>query len=412
MPDVYALDLDEEFLSHLAIPESVEAIRAEKLNTVLLEDRGVIEVFEWQRQHVREHGKPATASVLADEFDLDLAEPLTAIGDLIERLRDRYMRNHVREHMEEISDAYKEDPSKVIEVLPRVSRELLSIAGQRGEQYGTGDFDRAMHKYDEAVLAGSGPSFGFDEVDHHFYGVKGVSFTIAPPKTYKSWIGINSLVKNVENDLRTMHYTLELPAHESDMRIRCLAAGVPFWKFLRGQLSLEDRDVLRETSELLDDLGVYSTEKPAAGHRSIEELVEHAMDWGAEYLIIDQLQYCETSKGKQLGSGDTGDYWGVLNKARDLSDHIPIHFMHQFNRTVMFAEKMPEMQQAKGSSAIEEVATLALGIWANKDMRRSNVIELGTLASRNYQYEAWEVGVELSKGCGFELIGRAVHDDE
>jgi hypothetical protein len=91
---------------------------------------------------------------------------------------------------------------------------------------------------------------------------------------------------------------------------------------------------------------------------------------------------------------------------------MPIFVIHQFNRSVMNAEKMPELQQAKGAAAIEETATLMLGLWANKDMRRSNVVELGTLASRNFSYEAWEIGIELSKSCDFELLGRAEHDDE
>jgi hypothetical protein len=77
----------------------------------------------------------------------------------------------------------------------------------------------------------------------------------------------------------------------------------------------------------------------------------------------------------------------------------------------MSADSMPEMQQAKGSSAVEEIATLILGLWANKDMRRSNVMELGTLASRNYMLASWEVGIELSRGCNFELLGK-VEDKE
>jgi hypothetical protein len=91
---------------------------------------------------------------------------------------------------------------------------------------------------------------------------------------------------------------------------------------------------------------------------------------------------------------------------------MPMMIVHQFNRSVMNADKMPSMQQAKGAAAIEETGTLILGLWANKDMRRSNVVELGTLASRNYQYEAWEIGVELTRGCSFTMLGRANHDED
>jgi hypothetical protein len=412
MPEVYALDLDEELLSHLADPESVDYLWDEEVQTALIEDEFVADVFNWQMAHNRRHEKPATASVLAEEFDLDLAEPETAIGDLVDRLRDRYIKNNSRKYMERITVAYKEDPSSVAKALIDNGRELQGLVGRKGEVFGTGDYDRAMREYDKMVLRGPGPSFGFKEIDSHFHSMKGVTFLIAPPKTYKSWMGVNALVENVEGGKHMDLPSLELPAAETDMRVRCMAAGVPYWRYLRGSLQPGDREALREASEFLDDLGTYRISKPEPGHRTIEEMVERAGDAGADGIIIDQLQYVETQNGKQLGGCDPREYWQPLNAARDLSDHMPIMFIHQFNRSVMNADRMPEMQQAKGAAAIEEVATLALGIWANKDMRRSNIIELGTLASRNYTYEAWEIGVELGRSCNFELIGRAIHDDE
>jgi hypothetical protein len=229
--EVYAIDLDEELLSHLAIPESVQALWDEKVKDELILDGFVKEVYDWQFAHVREHTKPATASVLAEEFDLDLDEPLTAVGDLIERLRDRWVRNNARDYMEKIGDSYKEDPALVPAVLVEVAREFQDKIGKRGEAYGTGDYERAMHRYDEMVLRGPGPSFGFKEIDEHFHGLRGVTFGIAPPKTYKSWIfGANTLVENIMLGRNTWLYSLELPADETDMRVRCLAAGIPYWR--------------------------------------------------------------------------------------------------------------------------------------------------------------------------------------
>ena len=411
MSEVYQLDLDEELLSHLAIPESVYELREEEVGFNLIEDDFVADVYEWQLDHIRNHRKPATPSVIAEQFDLDIDEPLTAIGDLIERLRDRYVRNNARRHMEQISEAYKDDPGKGIEVLPRVAREIIDIAGPRVEHYGTGDFERTIHKYDQAVVKGAGPGFGFKEIDEHFHGMKGVSFVIGAPKTGKSWIGCNNVVKNVMDGAQMEIASLELPAHETDMRIRCLAANVPYWRFVKLMLRQEDRQKLAEVSELLDEIGRYRVVKPSPGNRSFEEMWSRAYDRGAEALIIDQLQYVETRSGKALGGCDPREFWQPLNAARDMSDDMPMLIIHQFNRSVMNADKMPEMQQAKGAAAIEEVATLALGLWANKDMRRSGVLEIGTLASRNFSYENWEISVNLSRGCDFQMIGRVEHDE-
>lgn len=413
MADVYALDLDEEFLSHLSDPESVALIWAEGVRPELLEDDFVRSVFTWQFRHLREHGKPATASVLAEEFDVDFEEPLTAVGDLVDRLRERFMRNNSRSYMERIVTAYKEDPSQTAEALIRTGRELQALVGKKGEQYGTGDYLRVMQEYDKAVLRGPGPSFGFDQVDKHFHGMTGVTVGMAPPKTYKSWIyGGNTVVKNIECGRCTVLYSLELPAKDTDMRIRCLAAGVPYWRYLRGSLSNADRELLRETSDLLDSLGMYRVIKPPPGHRTFEEMIERAGDMGADAVVVDQLQYVETQSGLPLGGCKPQEFWQPLNAARDMSDDMPLMIVHQFNRSVMNADKMPEMQQAKGAAAIEEVATLALGLWANKDMRRSNLVELGTLASRHYTYQSWEIQVELSHGCDFQLLGVVNHDDD
>lgn len=411
MPEVYAIDLDEEVISHLAIPESFIVFKDEGMGSDLIEDEFSKRVFRWACDHYSEHHRAPTASVLADEFDLEIQDPLTAVGDLLDRLRERFIKNHAREHMERIGNAYKEDPAKVIEVLPQVARDIISIVGSREEQMGTGDYDRAMSHYDEMVLAGPGGSFGFDEVDHHFHGMKGITFCVAAPKTYKSWITVNSVVENITQGKSVHLHSLELPADESDMRVRCLAAGVPYWRYLRGSLSQNDRESLKIASDLLDSMGVYKCIKPPSGHRSIEEIVERAGDAGADVIMIDQLQYLETKAGKRLGSGDHTHYWDVLNSARDLSDKMPMWIVHQFNRSVMGADKMPEMQQAKGSAAIEEVATLALGLWANRDMRRSGIVELGTLASRNYTFKSWEIGIDLTKTCDFELLGAVEHDD-
>lgn len=413
MADVYSLDLDEELLSHLPDADSWIVIRGEGLNADLINDDDIRDIFLWQEQHIRREGKPATASVLAEEFDLEFDEPLTAIGDLLDRLRERYMRNQGRERLKVIGEAYKSDPSQIPNLLLKEGRELSALLTRHGEMYGTGDYQRIRHHYDQKVLQGPGASFGHAEVDEYFFGMqKGLYFTVAPPKTYKSWWMINSLMANVENGTCSHLDSLELPAKESKMRLYCLMANVPWWHYLRNCVSEDEWGRIREATEILDGSGVFKIAKPPEGERTIDHLVGNARDAGAEVVFIDQLQYIEDSKGKALGElNEPGAYWGVLNRARNLSDEGPICIAHQFNRSAMFADEMPVIQQAKGSSAIEETATLALGMWASKDMRRSSVVELGTLISRNsISFASWEMAVDLSRGCSFTITGRNDED--
>lgn len=420
--EIFALDLDEEVTCHLAISNSVHTMRAEQVSSSLLMDPLAKAVFEWQMEHYRSHGAPATASVLEDQFDgtnadglpeLVIVEPQTAIGDLIVRLRERYMRNEGKSAIKRLGEVAVEDPLETAREMLKEGRRLADLISKRGEIYGTGDFDRAMMEYHRQAALGAGPSIGFQEVDEHFNGMMGVTFLIAAPKTYKSWFTINAAIQNVMQGKMTYLYSLELPAFESYMRLACMAANLPYWKHLKKCLLPQDERILKQATDMIDEGGIVRIEKPAPGERDVQRMVERALNAGAEAIFIDQLQYMETRKGVNLGSANnTGDYWEVCNDLRDYSDDIPIFVVHQFNRSVMSAKEMPEAQQAKGSAAIEEVATLALGLWANKEMRRNNTVQLGTLASRNYAYESWNIEIELSRGCNFELAGPVEEDED
>jgi hypothetical protein len=137
--EVYALDLDWEVIQHLALPESIGYFRAEQFTSDLLEDDLARQAFTWQMDHYREHGQPATASVLEDQFpDVVVEDPQTSVGDLIERVRTRYMRNKGREIAKNIAIAVNENPLEAPKMMMRGGRELTDLVVRRGEVFGTG----------------------------------------------------------------------------------------------------------------------------------------------------------------------------------------------------------------------------------------------------------------------------------
>lgn len=405
--EILALDLDWDLISHLADAESLGVLRAEQFNVDLIEDELASQVFTWQMNHQREHGNPATGAVLEDQFpQVTVTTPRTAIGDLIERIRSRYMRNKGREIAKQISMAVAENPLDAPKLMLRGGRELSDLVTKRGEVFGSGDYWRLMALYDKKAAQGSGPSLGYEDLNAHFNGMLGVTFIIGPPKSGKSWFGVNCVMDNVIANGYPYVYTLELAADEYTMRLQHMVANIPYWKYLKASYVEADRNQLKEAGEFLDDQGKYRIEKPQPGDRGVQRMVERALNVGASCVVIDQLQYVENRKGVNLGTANnTGDYWEVCNDLRDYSDEIPIFVIHQFNRSVLNAQEMPEAQQAKGSAAVEEVATLALGLWANREMRKSNLIEVGTLASRNYGIETWRLDVQLSYGCRLDMLG-------
>lgn len=408
------IDLDLELVYHLADPEAVAVLLDQKLSPELVVDDRCREVYEWQVEHVHEHGQPATQLVLEDEFPWlrdDFYDPETAIDDLLDRIRSRYVRNMAGPALVRIATKVKTDPLAAIHDLSTVARELKELATSRDETFGTGDHERSMRVYEETMTQGPGPTLGFPELDVAYNGIRALVFLVAPPKTGKSWIGINSAYEQIMQGKRPYLDSLEMPAVETDWRLKCRAANVPFWKFIKGKLSHEDLDLLAAAASILDESGAYEIAKPAPGKRDANHLVDAAMNWGADSLIVDQLQYVETPGGRSIGTkNETGDYWEACNTFKDNSDHLPMLIIHQFNRSVMNADAMPEIQQIKGSSAIEETGTLILGAWANKEMKKSGMIELGSMAARNFSDSAWEIRLELNRGCDFSVVGE-VEDD-
>jgi replicative DNA helicase len=411
---VFALDLDWDLIQHLPDPEAVDLFRSEHLSPDLIEDDLARSAFVWQLEHFRQHGQPATASVLEDEFsEVSLTHPETTAGDLIQRLRERYMRNESRRALKEMAKLAGTDPLAVSGEMLRVGRTLNDLTSERGAHYTIADLERARTLYDKKVLTGPGPTLGFTEIDNHFGGIKGMTFLVAAPKSYKSWITVNAVLESAINGERPYLYSLELPAEDTDMRLRCMAANVPFWKYERNALTPQDWADIKTATDAILSQGMYEVDKPPPGERDAHNLVERAMAVGASAIYIDQLQYIEDGKGNNLGAlNDTGYYWKALSVLRDYSDEIPIFVVHQFNRSVQKAKEMPDMQQAKGSSAIEEIGHLVLGLWANKEMRKNNVVELGTLASRSYSYNQWHIDVQLTKGCRFDMIGEVDDEEE
>lgn len=411
MTEIFALDLDWDFVLHIARPASLDVLRSERFPIELLEDDLAKTVYQWQLDHLRKHGVPATPSVLEDQFpDLRFEDPQTTIGDLIERLRNRYAKNEGRKAIREIS---KGDPSTFGAEMLRRGKELTEITSSRSKEFGTGDYEKAKKAYNKILQEGVGPTLGFKDLDDKFGGMKGLTFILGAVKSLKSWFTINNVIEGVIAGDHPYLYSLELPAEDSQWRMYCMAANIPYWKYEQGKLSLEEIKIIENAAKRLDEHGIYHISKPAAGERDVYMLVEGALAKGADYILIDQLQYVEVPGKTSLGAlNDTKYYWQVIEILKDYSDTIPIFIVHQFNRSVLGSTEMPEVQQAKGSAAVDEAAHLVLGLWSSKEMRKNNIVELGTLASRSYgSHTSWNLEYNLSQECYLECLGEAMDDE-
>lgn len=411
-----AIEPDIELCSHLSDPDAWVILKGESFHVDLIEDERVREAFEWAKDFCREHGEPPTDEVLDDEFEIKgepfFEEPVTVIEDLIDRMRRRYKNNQQRERIKGLVKLQKEDPDSVSKEMVKGGKELQEILARRGESFSAGEGDRAIKAYLDHCTKGPGASLGFKALDDYFAGQRGITTLAAAPKSGKSWIVVKAVLENILQGKYPWLYSLELPAEETEMRLMCMLSGVPWHKYINKNISREEQKRMAEMEKFLAETGAYKITTPPYGRRSIEELIGDAQDGGAGAIFIDQAQYVETD-GKTLGDwNETGKYWSVLDRARNLTDDI--FFVHQLNTTKV-AEKgdqFPTYDMLKSTSAFGEVGTLVLGLWCNKEMRKSSRMQIGVLSARNHAHVIWDVAVNFATDCNFEIIGIAPDEDE
>lgn len=409
-----AVEPDIELCAHLSDPDAWVVLKGEGFHADLIEDEIVREAFKWSKEFIREYGEPPTDEVLDDEFDIKddpfFEEPVTVIEDLVDRMRRRYKNNQQRDRIKQLVKLQKEDPDSVAREMAASGKELQEILARRGESFSAGEGERAVKAYLDYATKGPGASLGFKTLDDYFGCQRGISVIAAAPKSCKSWIIVKATLENILQGKYPWLYSLELPAEETEMRLMCMMAGLPWHKYINKNFTREEQATLIETEKLMAESGAYRIVTPSYGHRTIEELIGNAQDAGAGAIFIDQAQYVETDN-KTLGDwNETGKYWSVLDRARNLTDDIC--FVHQLNYKAANAESFPSYEMIKGSSAFVEVATLVLGLWTSKEMRKSSRMQIGVISARNHTHRIWDVDVNLTTDSNFEIIGVAEDEDE
>lgn len=402
------LDLDLELL--FTIGASFEALYVDRISPEVVVDPMVKEVYEWALTYFDKYNEAPPVPILEHEFlkyNLSFEAPSTQVDDLLTRLRDRYIRNQAQKTVVELGKAAVREPQGLAQRLMSEGRRLDRVLTSSKDVFDAGSLDQALLSYHKRVAKGRGPSIAFPEVDDHFDGLDALTFLVGSPKSLKSWLTVKSALANILLGHTVYISTLEMPKEVYIWRIYCMAANIPFWKYLKRALEPEDEIAIKKAAGKLKDSGDFYIEKAPNGERSAQLIFSRAKTLNADIIYIDQLQYVENSKGVAIGAiNKTEDFFEVCNTLKDLAEEKPIWVAHQFNRSVMGNTDFPEMQQIKNSSAIEETATLALALHSNRAMRQDNIVQFGTLASRNYGLPIWEIKTEMKKGCSLTLIDR------
>lgn len=404
--------LENELIDHLGIGETAQYLFDQRFLSEYLTDEEPTgrSILEFQFDHIDKYGVPATKEVLESTFsNIEFLEPSSDVNWLIDQFRNRFARGKVENVLTDVaSTLYTKDPN---ETLDSSIDSLIRIRESvRSKKYAINayDYQDLLKKYYDDIenRKHRGITFGFREVDEALGGLKQgeLIYVIGRPKRYKSWMLMKSMVEAQKDGARCVFFTLEMELEEMFHRYACMAAGISWPRFKNGDLSAMEMDTFFKNMERAIDSGSVNIIKPPRGERTVNSLKLIAKEHGADVIYIDQLKFIES--GRKISADLRFREIEYVNEdLKDACGDIPFFVAAQFNREAANLKEMADLSKIGLSDSIGQTADAILGLHQTKDMRTSQVLELGIIEARAYEAASWELKVELSQNSNFRITG-------
>lgn len=404
--------LENELIDHLAISETATYLFEQRFQPEFLTDEEPTgrSILEYQFNHIDKYGSPASKDVLESVFvNIEFIEPSSDINWLIDQFKTRFARGKVENVLTDVaSSLYSDEPNVVLDTtIDSLIRIRESV---RTKRYAISayDYQDLLKRYydDLENKKHKGVTFGFKEVDETLGGLKQgeLVYVIGRPKRYKSWMLMKSMVEAQRDGARCVFFTLEMELEEMFHRYACMAAGISWPRFKGGELTAMEMDTFNKNMERVIDSGRVNIIKPPRGERTVNSLKLIAKEHGADIIYIDQLKFIES--GRKISADLRFREIEYINEdLKDACGDIPFYVAAQFNREAANLKEMADLSKIGLSDSIGQTADAILGLHQTKDMRTSQVLELGVIEARAYESASWELKVELSQNSNFRITG-------
>lgn len=406
--DTAGLILEDQLLDHLGTEEGALELRKQRFSVDWINQKevDVRRVFEYVMGFLREHGESPSVEVLVYEFGADFKEPEAPLDWLIEEFRQRYRRKEAQDVLKRVNRMVGPSPTEAVRLgsqeFSRIQKETL----ERKTETDSDDLEDVIERYKDRIMKRSDtPTFGYPELDADFNGIEGLVFTIARPKRYKTWQLIKAAVYNQMCGFTVALPSLEMPKEEILDRYACMRAGISWQRFRKGGLTPEDFDAIRqakdENEQSPNKVHIF---RPPVGQRTVEHMMMHANEVGANVCLIDQLKWIESSRPNSERWREVEYICEDLKEAAN--NYMPLMVAAQFNREAASLSEMADLSKIGLSDAIGQTADLLLGTYASKEMLQNKIIQYGTIDSRNFEPQRYDVKVDLSQNSDFRVLKR------
>lgn len=400
------LVLEDQLLDHLATPEGATAIWKERLDPDVIpdSDEGIRECLKFVIRYMDDHRVPPGPAVIAEEIGYqDFNVPQTPVKYVIDKLRERYQKKNLRKIITKMGRMSVEPAESMQYGLDELMQLKLATA-ERGSDLSSDDFSGVIDDYNVRIDNPSESlSFGYTAIDQHLGGLRLGELTVilARPKRYKSWQLVKSAAQNVLDGHTVFFETMELTTQEMRDRFTCMVAGISWYRFQHKLLSTDDLAQLDHTiRQLMEWEAKCHFHRSKPGERNVHNVVEHALDRGAEVLYIDQLSWFDGAKDE----GSWRVVGQIMEELKDAAQHFPVYMAAQYNRAAAMEDGIADLAKIGLSDYIGQTADLLLGMYASRDMIENKLLHLGVVESRSFEPCTWELKIDLSADCNFKVL--------
>lgn len=418
------MDIEKSLVRHFTKLDSLNEIWNKGIRSEHFFDEGVRELFDFSLDYYirSEFKQTITQEFLEEKYDDYFArnewpEEEYLVNVLIEEMVAKYRKATTQSILLKAANTLEEDPEAGISLalasLSKVQNDTSTR--ERIEIYGDG-YDRRVNDYIDEVANPTkdkkGIYLGWDELNDHMYGIqKGeLAVVVGIPNVGKSWVGSVIALEAARRKTKVYFASLELRKELTLMRLDCLASGVPYSRYERGQLTPNELKRLKEAREEIMEFGEYLLiDSPSKKtERSVIELYSKAKHWGAELMVGDQLSWITTEKS--YGSANNFQTLQMSEVITDIASTnremgMASVWLAQFNREAMKNKKgRGGLGNIGLSSQIEQIVDMAIGIGATREMKQQEALVMDIMKSRRSDLKSWMMSFELRDRTSLEIV--------